>query len=84
MTGSKGGKSRFSIVLCSDVDYEHLLASIEYDGQEIAFVTQEEGKQAMKITASVGEPVKPGIAWTVDLDGFLEAVGTARKRLLER
>jgi hypothetical protein len=77
-------KGRFSIALCSDVDYEYLFAAIEYDGVEIACVTQEEGKGQFKLQASVGDPVNPGIAWIVEPDGFLEAVEMAKRRLLER
>ncbi|MGF1593395.1 MAG: hypothetical protein ACFCUW_08960 [Kiloniellaceae bacterium] len=84
MSGGELGKGSFTIVLCSDIDYEYLFAAIEYNGQEIAIVTQEEGKQAMKIEATFGDPVKPGIAWAVELDGFLEAVERAKRRLMER
>jgi len=84
VSGGRQADNKFKIVLCSDVDYEHLFAAIEYDGVEIAIVTQEEGNEAMKIEASFGEPVKPGVAWVVELDGFFEAVQVARKRLLER
>lgn len=82
MTGEMN--SRFSIVLRSDIDYEHLFASIEYDGVEIAVVSQEDGRQSMKLEASVRDPAKRGIAWVVDLDGFLDAVKTAQRRLMER
>jgi hypothetical protein len=84
MTEGSKGKSRFSIVLCSDVDYEYLFAAIEYDGVEIACVTQEDGKGQFKLEASFGDPVKPGIAWIVELDGFLETVESAKRRLLDR
>lgn len=76
--------NRFSIMLCSDVDYEYLFAAIEYDGVEIACVTQEDGKGRFKLEASYGDPVKLGIAWVVELDGFLAAVETAKQRLLDR
>jgi hypothetical protein len=84
MTGVKRKSGKFTTVLCSDIDYEHLFAAIEYDGVEIAIVTQEDGKEAMKIEASFGDPVKPGIAWVVELDGFLAAVATAKQRLMDR
>jgi hypothetical protein len=84
MTDGKRKPGKFTTVLCSDIDYEYLFAAIEYDGIEIAIVTQEDGKEAMKIAASFGDPVKPGIAWSVELDGFLEAVATAKQRLMDR
>ncbi|MPZ11195.1 MAG: hypothetical protein GEU89_13455 [Kiloniellaceae bacterium] len=84
MTDKARNKGKFMVLLRSDVDYEHLFAAIEYDGREIAIVTQEEGKEHLKLEASFGDPIKPGIAWIVELDGFLEAVQAAKKRLLER
>ena len=81
---TESNKGRFSITLCSDVDYEYLFAAIEHDGVEIACVTQEEGKGQFKLEASVGDPVNPGIAWIVELDGFLKAVEAAKGRLLDR
>jgi pimeloyl-ACP methyl ester carboxylesterase len=81
---TKNDKSRFSIVMRSDIDYEYLFASIEYDGEEVAIVQQEDGKNHLKLEASFGNPVKTGTAWVVDLDGFLDAVQMARVRLLER
>jgi hypothetical protein len=84
VTSNTRDNGRFAIVLHSDPDYEYLCAAIEYDGQEIANITQEEGKEHLKLEASFGDPIEPGIAWIVELDGFLEAVEMAKRRLLER
>ena len=84
MTSETSDESGFSIVMCSDIDYEFLFASIEYDGQAIAIVQQEEGRTSFKLEAWMGDTAKPGMAWVVDLDGFLEAVQVAKRRLLER
>lgn len=83
MSTISGKKSAFAVILRSDVDYEYLFAAIEYEGVEIACVTQEEGKGRFKLEASLFKPVRDGIAWVVELDGFLEAVEIAKKRLLE-
>lgn len=74
----------FVTCLCSDIDYEYLFASIEYGGQEIAIVTQEEGREDLKLEMVVAQESRPGVVWTVGLDGFLEAVQEAKRKLLER
>ncbi|WP_299392989.1 hypothetical protein [Pelagibius sp.] len=82
----KGANDRdhFRICLCSDIDYERLFAAVEYKGQEVALITQEEGRENLKLELVTAKEVRPGIAWIVEFDGFVEAVLKARERLLER
>lgn len=74
-------KSEFSIRICSDLDYEEMVADICYLGTTVAIVTQEKGVNKMEI--EIYRPHDEQIPLKFPLDDFIEAIQLAKKKLLE-
>ncbi|MEI8366368.1 MAG: hypothetical protein WCF65_08105 [Parachlamydiaceae bacterium] len=72
---------KFRIRLCSDVDYEEMLADICYENQTVALVTQENGKDKMEI--EIFFPSDQSSSWKFSLDEFALAIQTAKEDLLK-
>jgi hypothetical protein len=70
----------YTIMICSDVDYEHVYAEICFDEDFIVVVSQEDGPERLKIEFLKQVGNWPGRQ--VDLDKFLRAVGEAKQRLV--
>lgn len=68
-------KNQLKIVIASDVDYEDLIAEIYCDGEFIALLQQEEGKEQMKVEFTPGG--KP-----VNFEFLQNALVEAKKALL--
>lgn len=71
-------KKPFQIVIGSPVDYEELVAYIAIDGQYIALLNQDDGKDNIKIEFSEEPPIK-----VLDLDIFMAALVEAKRALMK-
>lgn len=71
-------KKRFEIIIGSPLDYEELVAYIFIDEQNIALLSQDEGKDKIKIEFSDEPKIE-----ILDLDIFLEALIEAKKELMK-
>lgn len=66
----------FQIVIGSPIDYEELVAYIWINGEQIALLQMEEGKDKIKIEF-FNEPIQTDIS----LDIFIKAIEKAKKEL---
>ena len=73
-------KDKFRIRICSDLDYEEMVADISYENQTVATITQENGINKMEIEIFSLEGGKP---WRFLLSDFIKNIELARKRLIE-
>ena len=66
--------------MCSDLDYEEMIAHICYDNNTICKVTQENGIENMEI-----EFFSPpeGLHWKFALNDYLEAIQSAKQCLID-
>ncbi len=70
--------NKFTIEICSDLDYEEMVADISYENDVVAIITQEDGIENMKI--QILSPAS-NESWNFILDDFIEAIGFAKKTL---
>lgn len=70
------------ITVCSDIDFEHLIAEIYVDDRFVALISQEEGKDRPKIEFPGPEMNEDAICRKIGLAQFLVAVEQARNRLV--
>lgn len=73
----------FKIVVCSDLDYEQLIAEIYYEEKFVALVSQEEGPSSLKLEFPGQNQNEEAIIRRVDLKGFQEALEAAKNKLVE-
>jgi hypothetical protein len=71
---------KFRIRLCSDLDYEEMVADICYKNDTVALVSQEKGKEKMEI--EIFAP-KEFPSWKFSLDEFAVAIQDAQEELLQ-
>lgn len=73
-------EKKFNIELCSDLDYEEMVADIYFENSSIAMVTQENGEDKMEI-----EMFSPNddSSWKLPLDEFIKILQSAKKNLIE-
>lgn len=73
-------QNKFRIRICSDLDYEEMVADISYENHTVAIITQENGIENMEI-----EIFPPEIqeTWKFLLNDFIESISSAKKRLIE-
>lgn len=74
-------KNNFRIRICSDLDYEELVADICYDNYKIATIMQDKGKDNMEI--EIFFSVDENESWKFPLNDFMEAISIAKKQLIE-
>jgi len=74
-------EDKFSIRLCSDLDYEEMVADICYEDRTVALVTQENGPENMQIEIFAPEKGMP--SWKFSLNDLMNTVQSAKKRLIE-
>lgn len=74
-------KDKFKIRLCSDLDYEEMVADISYENYTVATITQEKGIDNMEI--EIFPPEKPTKSWKFSLNDFVEIIAFAKKSLIE-
>ena len=72
---------KFIIEVCSDLDYEEMVADVSYENHTIATVTQENGIDAMEI--EIFTPSGGMQSWKFLLNDFMEAITFAKNRLVE-
>lgn len=75
-----GGK--FNTLICSDTDYEKLVAEIYFDGKFVALISQENGAENLKLEFSEKVKNESAVTRIVDLSGFIQVLGLARDKLL--
>jgi hypothetical protein len=68
----------FEIILSSDCEHERLCAEIYFNGEFVAFITQEEGLENATIDF---EPRKNNLKWTFSLSEFLKTLEKAKDHL---
>jgi hypothetical protein len=73
-------KNEFKIRICSDLDYEEMVADVCFEDKTIATVTQESGIDNMKIEF-FGTTDIP-ICLKLPLDHLIEALQLAKKELI--
>ena len=73
-------QERLKILICSDLDYEKLVADVAYDNQTVATISQENGIDKMEIVIFPPDTID---AWSFPLDEFVEIISFAKKRLVE-
>jgi hypothetical protein len=72
------------ITVCSDLDYDHLIAEIYIADRFVALISQEEGKENLKIEFPRVGMTENAICEKAGLVQFMEAVEIARRRLVDR
>ena len=75
-------EKKFRVYLCSDLDYEEMVADICYEGRTFAMITQEKGidKMEIEIFSAAEEEIKP---WKFFLDDHLSAIKLAKETLIK-
>ena len=71
----------FSIRMCSDLDYEEMVADICWGNDTVALISQENGTENMEI--EIYQPLENMSSWKFPLDEFVNIVQAAKKRLIE-
>ncbi len=71
-------EKRFQIIIGSPLDYEELVAYIVVDGEHIALLNQDEGKDRIKIEFFDEPKIKK-----VDFNIFVEALKEAKNELMK-
>ncbi|MDH5565005.1 MAG: hypothetical protein OEY91_15455 [Nitrospirota bacterium] len=71
------------ILLCSDCDYEKLVAEILYDGKSIALLNQDEGIDKIRIEFPGAVVLEEKVLRKIDLAVFEEGLALAKKRLAQ-
>jgi hypothetical protein len=72
---------KFTVEVCSDLNYEEMVADVSYENHTIATITQENGIDNMEI--EIFPPSEEIQSWKFLLSDFLEAIIFAKKRLIE-
>ena len=71
---------KLTVEVCSDLDYEEMVADICYEDHTIAMITQENGINNMQIEIFTPEETN---SWSFCLDDFIDIIVFAKKRLIE-
>lgn len=77
----KDMNKKFTIEVCSDLDYEEMVADISYENHTIAMITQENGIDNMVI--EIFSPKEKLKSWKFSLNDFMETIAVAKKNLIE-
>jgi len=72
---------KFKIRLCSDLDYEEMVADICYDNNTVAIITQENGSNNMEI--DIFPPEQGMLSWKFSLNDLINILQIAKKALLK-
>lgn len=73
-------KNKFQLRICSDLDYEEMVADISYDDHTLAMITQENGIKKMEI--EVFPPDGKIKSWKFLLDDYVSAIISAKQTLI--
>lgn len=71
---------KFTVEICSDLDYEEMVADVSFEHRRFAMITQEDGVDNMEI--EIFSP-KNEIKLKFPLNDFIESLILARKSLIE-
>lgn len=74
---------KMDIRICSDLDYENLIAEIYCDGKFVALISHEGDASNLRIEFPGSDQNEEAIARQVDLDSFEQAVQEAKQKLLD-
>lgn len=72
---------KFRVRVCSDLDYEEMVADVVYENHILATITQENGIDNMEI--EIFTPEESSKSWKFSLNEFMEMIALAKKRLIE-
>lgn len=76
------GVSKFDIDFVSDMNHEHLMAEISFEGQRLCIIDKEFGNDDMQIEFLVDLYVLPeSVKMKFNLDDFMGAINSARDEL---
>ena len=71
-------QKKFEIIIGSPLDYEELVAYIVIDGEHVALLNQDEGKDKIKIEFFDEPKIKK-----IDCNIFIEALNEAQSELMK-
>ena len=71
-------KKDFTIIVCSDLDYEEMVADILFRGHTVAMVTREKGVDQMEMEIFIRFGLE---SWKFSVDDFIEAISRAKEAL---
>lgn len=74
-------ENNFRIRICSDVDFEEMVADLIWDNKEVATVIQEKGVDKMEVI--IYPPPKDSISWNFPFNDLVKALNEAKERLLK-
>lgn len=74
-------QNKFRICICSDLDYEEMVADVCYEEDTVAMVTQEKGMDKMEI--KISPPENEGNSWEFALDDYMAAIESAKQALIK-
>lgn len=72
---------KFRIGICSDLDYEEMVADVFFEQSSIAMITQEHGIDNMEI--EIFPTTKEEKSWKLPLNDFIECLELAKKTLIK-
>lgn len=75
-------ESKLKIQICSDIDYNNLIAEIYFDEKFVALISQEDGVSNLKLEFPGLNQNEEAVIRKVDLDWFQEALLVAKKSLV--
>lgn len=76
------GVTKFNIDFVDEMDREHLMAEISFDGQRLCVIDKGVGNDNMQIEFLVDLYILPdSVKMKFDLDDFMGVVGSARDEL---
>ncbi|WP_257128247.1 hypothetical protein [Burkholderia sp. MSMB1072] len=83
--GNKVGKmTAFSIDFVNDMEHEHLMAEVSFEGQRLCVIDKEAGNDKMKIEFLVDLYMLPdSVKMKFNLDEFLKILATAKTELAQ-
>jgi hypothetical protein len=70
------------IDVCSDIEFEHLIAEIYIDGKFVSLISQEDGRDNLKIEFPKVGVSEDSTSEQFDLEQFMRAVQQAKERLI--
>jgi hypothetical protein len=73
----------FEFLLASPPNYRYLVAEIYYNGRFVALVNQERGAGMLDVEFPGSEVMQSKVTREVELQGFIEALESASRRLTE-
>ena len=72
--------NKFTVEICSDLDYEEMVADISFENKRIAMITQENGVDKMEIEIFGGSSLN---YLAFPLDEFIKTIEFAKNKLIK-